>query len=391
MIGLIFTLFLIQDPVAVASATRSTTLPQDDLVLDEAWIVRHEGRAGGVLWPQGAWNHQLLDADGDGLNDLPPGIDALTWFPRSGRAQATACDFAFSTEGSYQGFLDGDLLRMTPGGGLELLYSEDQIEQLLGLLSGSMDLDAVAYRDPLLYFSLRDGVDTQQLGPLDDGDVLRLDLTTGGVDRPFREQDLEAMVVQALGTSVSIGDVRSLSFHPHSGELLFSIQSPSDHDASVFSTAGGGALLAQWEEGDWGFLVATELDALAFLPDGETLPQPPILAVDSPSAAPGELVYLRGRHGTPHGTMKGIYARRRGFQESPWASGAIFLDQEDALYQFRWTNHIFLPTALDGAGEAVFEWTAPDLPPQFSHLDFHFQVLDVASMILSPPLTVRVQ
>jgi hypothetical protein len=392
MITTAFTLLLLANPQsALASTTQDTRLPLDPLCRDEAIILRNQGPAGaGVYWPVNSWMFQVQDPDGDGFFDFPAGVDALSPALRVGAIQWTPCDIAFSSDSSFDTFLDGDVLRMLPDGGIEILIAESEFTQALQHQSGSFDLDALSIQADVVWFSVKDRLQTILLGTVEDGDILRYDRATGGITREYTESQVQSLVDQALGGSSSFADVRALSFYPPTGELVFTVQSPTAEDASVFGVGNGGRVLPNWQEADWDFQVSTELDALAFQPG--QFDQPVILSVDVPYADPQSMIKLRVRHGSPNGIVKGVFTRRRSFAESDWTGiHATYLDQLDPLYQRQWNNGWMHATALDGSGSADFDWSTPDLPATRPYVDHYFQVLDLESSRLSNPIVIRLR
>lgn len=377
---------------ALASTSKDTRLLQDPTCKDEAWIVQQEGSPGaGVYWSSQSWMFQLRDGDADGWLDTPPGVDALTPAVRPAGQQFTPMDMAFSLDGNYQSFLDGDLICMDPQGGLQLVIAEQEFMSAIQLQSGSFDLDAICLRGQSIWFSVKDSLQSGLFGTIDDGDILHYDLASGVVTRLYTEADVQAMVDQANGSSSAIGDVKALSIYPPTGELVFTVQAPSAHDASVFGTDQGGRLLTGWTESDWAFQEATELDALAFLP--VEVQQPPVLATDLPYVDQNSTVKIKIRHGSPQGVAKGLFAYRRGFDDSLGylGTGAVFLDQFDHAYQRQMTQGWLHSTPLDASGSGDFDWDTGSLPPQYSHMDFLIQALDLASQRLSNPIVLRLR
>ncbi len=377
---------------ALASTSKDTRLLQDPTCKDEAFILHQEsGPGAGVYWSSQSWMFQLRDGDGDGWLDTPPGIDALTTVVRPSAAQFTPLDVAFSLDGNYLQYEDGDLLCMDEKSGLRLMVGESEFLAAIQHQSGSFDLDAVCLDGDRIWFSLKDGVQSAVLGQIDDGDILAYDQSSAIVSRPYTEADVQAMVDQATGNSTAVGDVKALSIYPPSGELVFTIQSPSAHDASVFGVDGGGRLLPKWAESDWAFQDATELDALAFLP--VLIVQPPVLATDLPYVDQNSTVKIKIRHGSPQGVAKGLFAYRRGFDDSVsyQGVGAIFLDQLDPAYLRQMTAGWLHTTPLDASGSGDFDWDAGSLPPQYAHMDFLVQALDVTAQRLSNPIVLRLR
>ena len=387
-------ILLSSSQAAFASSTKDTRLLQDPVCRNEALILRNETEIGsGVYWSGQSWMFQLGDLDGDGFFDLPAGLDALTCVPRGGGTKLTAYDLAFSTDGGFSTFLDGDLLRMRPNGVLDTWVGEQELLDAIQHQSGSFDLDGVAWKDDQLWFTVKDPIQSSTLGTVDDGDILLYDPYLGQITRMYTEADVQGIVDQATGSSTSIGDVRALSFYPSTDELVFTIQSPSAQDATVFgvgSGGGGGWIIPGWAEADWAFQEATELDALAFLP--EVVVQPPVLSTDLPYLDQNSSAKIRIRHGSPLGLAKGLFSRKRGFEESLWGgAGAIFLDQNDSAYKRQIANGWLHGTQLDASGSGDFDWVTQTLPPQYSYVDLYIQAFDVATRTLSNPIVLRLQ
>lgn len=390
--ALLCTLFLALGPQsALASTTSDSQLAVDPVCHDEAWLQLTAGNPHATLfWPRSAWFAQLRDAEGDGQLDLLPGIDALTIVPRSGALSFTAADVAFSLDTSYLQFEDGDLLRFDPRGGLQCLITESSLRSVFSISSGNFDLDAAHVAGDLLFFSVKDGLQSDWLGSIEDGDLLFYRQDDGSAGRIWTEAEVQAMVDQARPGAGAIGDLRSITADPLTDELCFTVQAPTAHDGSLYGEGGGGRIVPGFEEADYGFQVSTELDAFTFLPS--EFEAGPVLDVDLPYASSGESVRLKLRHGTPQGLARGILARRRGFTETARGGvGAIFLDETDPLYQRQFQRGWMHPTSIDSGGSATFTWTAPVLPPQFDHVDHFFQALDAASGALSNPVLVRLR
>lgn len=389
---LLSTLLLSAAPqTALASTTSDSQLAVDPICHDEALIRKIGGPDPAALyWPRAAWFSQLRTTGAGTTLDLLPGVDALTVLARPGATAFTPCDLAFSTDANYASFLDGDVLRMDTRGGLHLLLAESELSSALQLTSGNFDLDALHDAGDVIFFSLKDGVQSSWLGSIEDGDVLWYRRSDGAVDRVYTEADIQAMVDQANPGAGAIGDVRSLCAHPTTMELCFTVQGPTSDDATLYGDAQGGRLIPGFAEADYGFQTSTELDAFTFVP--VELAQSPVLDADLPYVASGQTVKLKLRHGTPLGKVKGIMTRKRGFAESSYTGvSAIFLDQANPLYQRQFQNGWMHATMADAAGSTELSWTAPQLPPQYSHVDHYFQTIDLESGALSNPILMRLR
>ncbi len=372
---------------ALASPSEDTVLTQDPLCRDEELLRLEFGDPFARLWlPQGAWCSLLGDADQNGSFDFPAGVDGLTWAPRGRGPQPTVLDLWFSMDADFQTWKDGDVLRISEAGAIELVYSEDSIRTALGTAS-ALDLDALAINPQgKLCFSLRDGITVSVLGAIADGDVLVYD-PAGSVSRMATEAEVQAWVDYAVPGAGAIGDVKGLSFEPTTGDLLFLVQSPSAHDATVFSAAQGGMIYAGFAESDWGFQQSTELDAIAFVPS--TFTQAPILTCDVQTVAPGQSFTLHLQHATPNTVIQGLAANRRSLRSSD--RGGFGLSVVDLGAVVRTWPVPAGSMVSDGVGSASAQLTAPPLPAGVLTLDLVYQAWDGSGAGLSTPTLVRVQ
>ena len=385
-------LLLLQAPAtALASTSADSSGAGDPLFLDEEWVRRAAGSAGTLYLNQQAQMALLGDLDGDGVFDAPSDVDALCWWPRPGATIPAAFDVAFSLLAGIGSYEDGDLLRLHEGGGVEVVFSEAQFVAALQPVAGGFDLDAAELMPPNeIWFSTEGGLTGTVLGDLEDGDVLVIDRVTGFVRRAYSEAQMQAFAEHALGTSQSIGDVLSLAFDYGSGELLFTVQSPSAHDATVFSTGAGGSLYPGWSEPDWAFAQETELDALSLLP--MPLPPAPTLATDSATYAPGTPVPFTVRHGTPGAVLETYVARSTGhLAQAGEGVGFFFLNRSDATLRRQVAHGNTRPVVFDAAGEARLTWTAPSPKAGSAFLDLYFQSYDLGAGAWTAPIVLRMQ
>ena len=148
---------------------------------------------------------------------------------------------------------------------------KDWFIQAIGSTDGNVDVDAFTLTDQgVIYFSLADTESSStlsgsQAGVVMDGAILRSD-GQGNVSILYTEDDVDALLANALGGSPSAVDVQGLAWDAAQQRLLFTVQSPTSHDASVFTDQGGGALIPGYEEADLGFSGGIEMDALTLLP-----------------------------------------------------------------------------------------------------------------------------
>lgn len=374
--------------VVLASTSADTALAQDPLCRDEELLRLERGEPWARLWlPAGGWNALLGDVDVDGEFDLPAGVDALAWAPRSGGGSPSLLDFWFSSDSDFDGWRDGDVLRLTERGEIVAVHTEDELRAALGTTS-AIDVDALALdADGRVCFSLRDGVSATVIGAVEDGDVLAWDPRNGAIARIASEAQIQAWVDAAVTGAGAIGDVKGISFDPEDGELLFLVQSPSAHDATVFSARGGGEIYRGFAESDFGFAQATELDALAVV--GMPLAQPPVLTADASRAAPGQSVTLIVRHAPPYALLRGLVSSGRRPHPSPRGGFGIAVPDPSAPSRV-WP----LPGGqlqADGVGGATVAFVAPPLPPGLIRLDLFLQMWDGAAGGLSTPWVLRVE
>lgn len=228
------------------------------------------------------------DPQAAGLHLVLGNIDALHVGPGALGSDA----LYVSVLSNENGFLDGDLLRVTAGG-IEVAVAEDAFRIAAGTVDSNLDIDAV-HIDPdgTLFFSFAENEDSSTLsgdtaGVIGDGDVLVWPAGAASAQIHLTESQIDAMVSQALGAATSTTDTRGLARDPANGSLLFVVQSPTAHDGSVFSTAGGGTLVAGHEESSFDFGNEFELDALTVQPV-----RWPGLSVSNPRPQPGDVLAI---------------------------------------------------------------------------------------------------
>lgn len=385
---------VLQDPAAssartaLASAAAATSTADDPIVSDVALLRFAEGEAGARLYlGDGGWQALLGDADGDLVFDLPDGVDALAAIGQDPAQPASVLDLWFSTDGDGPTWNDGDVLRIGVGGAVMVVHTEDEFRTALGTTS-ALDLDALE-RDASgrIWFSLRDGVASSAFGALEDGDVLVYDPTSGQAWRHATESEVQAWVDFAAPGLGAIGDLKSLAFDPATSDLLFTIQSPTAEDASVFSTAGGGSRLSGFDEASWAFTTSTELDALTF-PRG-ALPEPPQLAADRTIAGQGENFTLQVQRASPNALLYGLAGLRR--PAPALTRGGFQVAALDPSGPVRRWGSVSIPWTADAQGRASITLAAPTLPATWVTAEIVYQIQDGGGRGLSTPCILRVQ
>jgi len=335
-----------------------------------------------------AWEAILGDLDGDGTADLPEGIDALCLAPGPAVGPCSIADIWFSTDRNGPGYRDGDVLRLTAVGALEVVYSEDDLWQVLAPASGTIDLDALSLAPGGgLLLSLRDTLPGTALGDLEDGAIFGWNPVTGALWSVADEVQVQAWVTQATGSSASFGDLKALTVNPASGEFLFSVQAPGDRDGSVFGNAGGGRLLSGWQEDEWG-LGDFELDALAW-PEGGA-DAPPVLDCAQRSVLVGVPLPLQFLGGATDEGVVALLADRSDWNRP--GVGGFALQIVD-----RFAPHVLaLPQAgqmglrTGALGNVSWDLLLPAVPPALLGGDLLLQAAGGRSG-LSTPLRLRLQ
>ncbi|GJM20377.1 MAG: hypothetical protein DHS20C15_02920 [Planctomycetota bacterium] len=286
-----------------------------------------------------------------------------------------------------QGFKDGDAVRLSSSGA-EIAFPEQLFVLITGASDDNVDLDALQVdADGALIFSFNENEDSTLLsgdeaGVIADGDVLRWETGAGQAELLFTESEIDAMVSAALGVAVSTGDTKSLARHPQSGALLFSVQSPSAHDASVFSSAEGGSLLVGYSEEQLGFLDSEELDALSVRG-----PAYPVLRADELRPAAGSEVSV-DLQGAEPGSLQ-LLLMSLG-NAAPWVStsgwgGVVLVD--DPMFQHSVMVSGVLFRVADASGRA--QWQL-NIPLGFPALDVIAQSFELGSELrASNPILVE--
>ena len=315
----------------------------------------------------------------------PGDIDAFTRLagPRPGSAES----IVFSLLSNEGGFLDGDVLGLTRGTGAALLVSELDLASALGMPGENIDVDALSYDDQgRLLFSLNTDHVSATLGPVSDGDILRLEPNLAGVTRLYSESDVQARFTQATGLVDAILDVQAVEWA--GGEMWCAVQSPSRHDGSIVRLGGTPAIVI--DENAMG-LGGAEVDALGPVRAGDELPCFRIAPVE---ALPGDTIHVEA-HGAPSSILMVLMAGRSGYVDFSRIAGfgGWYLDRTDPWLRGLMAAGRVPIAVLDGSGNFSMDWA---LPPGTEHglglggeQGWSFQVLDVTTATLSAPFRVR--
>ena len=252
---------------------------------------------------------------------VPGDVDGLT--VRPGSVPGHHGSLAFSLQGNEQGFLDGDVLALAPGGGLQVVVSEGALLVGLGVPAANLDVEAVAYDAAgRLYVSLQANLPGTVLGDLQDGDVLQV-AADGTLGVHLSESALDGKLTQAIGVAAAVGDVQGMEWV--AGELWVVPQGPSTHDGGAFSCGAQPAVVLS--EGAIG-LDGAELDALARVEPGADLGR---LWLEPQSASPGATLLAEFAGGVAGHPLVVLAAGSAGYQAAPYVAGfgAFYLDPLD--------------------------------------------------------------
>jgi|FLOH01.1.fsa_nt_gi hypothetical protein len=376
---------------AIASTTSDSRLPQDTICRDEELFRRDYNDS----WPrvmvtQQTWMSFLGDMDSDGLFDFPAGIDAVALAAPDSTTTPTLMDLWFSSDQDFLGFQDGDILHLSPMGGVEVIYSEADLYNLLQPTSGAIDIDALHFMEnKVVRLSLANNLTGTILGDLQDGDILDWTPEANIITVVATEADVQAWVNHATGGTAAIGDVKALSMLPNSMVMAFTVQAPTAIDASVFSNENGGSLIPGWEENDWSFQQSSELDALCFVP--ATLGQPLVLSTDVAYVQPGAPIQLRMHHATPGAPLQGMVGTTFSIRSQFLGQAGISVVNPYQGFSRTWPARNQPPLIADSSGSASYDAMLPNLPPGATSLTLWCQAADPTGQGWSTPIVLRLE
>lgn len=295
--------------------------------------------------------------------------------------------FAFSLLSNEAGFLDGDVLGIAPGGGALVIATESALLGMLGIPSGNIDLDGVAFDDQgRLLFSLQGSHSGTVFGDVENGDVLRVE-PDGSLTRLATEADVQTALFLATGLTDPIGDVHGVEWI--GGALFVAVQAPSSVDGTVLRVGDAPALIAT--ELSFG-LMGAEIDGIAYLGDG--VPAPTI-SMSHAVASPGSFIHSEGNGFQPGAAVLVLAAGSPGHTSAfgLGSFGDLLLDPLDpglvaaaavgfpilsanGLGQF--SADFFLPiTDLGGAWMGSSGWS--------------MQAVDLSDLSITAPIRIKVQ
>lgn len=286
----------------VVSLSGSGKLPNFNAT-DEDLLVHSPGQPALPYLTAEGISFFMGDVNGNGLFDDRDDVDALDIDLRVDPPQ-----IRLSFLGDIAPFKDGDIIELQPSGGTSIYLSEADLITAIGAKDGNIDIDAIAINpaDGGLYFSVGEDEESNFLSGSVPGFVLAeevLFLPKGGplASVAYTQADIQGLVAHALNTApFDVQDLLSLGV-AQNGAIYFSIQTPSDQDATIFSTEQGGIIVPGHQELDFGFSNAAELDAIACV-----TPAPSFPALQLVPEAPdlGQTLEFHSFRGTPGGAYQ---------------------------------------------------------------------------------------
>jgi len=363
------------------STSGSAELP-DHPVTDQELVSHSPSEGTRAAWPLAALLG-FFGEDTSGVHQLPGDLDAV----HDSGAFASAGGLLVSFASDAQGFEDGDVLRLAPEGA-EIVYPEELFSVICGATDENVDVDAIQLdADGTLYFSFAEDEDSSFLsgddpGVIADGDVLRWVEGAGQAEMHLTESQIDALVSAALGSSQATGDVKGLARDPQTGALLFCVQSPSAHDASVFSTAGGGSLLPGFDEAQLEFLDSEEFDALSVR--GQAFPA---LRPETLRPVLGEETQVEVYGAEPGSMQLLLIAFDHGAAWLPTLGWGGLVLADDAMFAHSLMVSGALLRVADGGGRA--QWSF-DVPLGFPAIDVSAQCFELGTSVrASNPILVE--
>ncbi|MAG55705.1 MAG: hypothetical protein CMJ83_05385 [Planctomycetes bacterium] len=440
-----FSLFFSTDgtEVAASGAGGSSASPGNYTAVfrDEAVLAMTPGSSGSAVALRTTWAAFFGDEDGDGnfTEGVVGNLDALHL--RSGASNPpTVFGFfvSFSNDAGPGGILfgqtvsDGDVFRITPGGGIVPFITEAQITQAMGP-AADVDVNAFTVDDATgdLYWSLTtthfvNGIMLQDGGLVRlpaasyvaNGDGTVASVTPGGAQVALFEAHLDIFYANAgQGT---VGDLDGIALDPAGGTFIgplgiplphfwFAADSPTSGPALVSSLSTGSVAThagATFANGpalgigavDFSGTANSTVTALAWAAaDLATRPRvldvgdpalttPGVLKVDVGGATPGATFVLLANAATtiPVGSFTG----RTPVVALGVPGGFTELYVDDFLDGFFTFTAAFPPILIDSDGHGSRSWSVPAVPPG---VGITFQGYDLIAQAISTPMIVVTQ
>lgn len=376
-----------QSPSVLVSLSADDAVPTG-AVRDQDLVFHAPGTPAHVAWPSETLALYAGDQNGaNALHTVFTDIDAIATRPSGGPTAAGWLLISISSDEA--GFKDGDVLAIGASG-FEVFIPEADFVAATGAVDGNVDIDALQFdADGTMLISFADNETSSLLsgdtpGLIKDGDVMRWVPASGPATMLINETEVNGLVSHALGVTTTTGDTMSLAREPLTGAILFTVQSPTANDASVFSTINGGSLVPGQAESDFGFTTSPEVDALDV-----PLWTFPALTVSTPTPAAGATVVFQIAGGQPNKPYVTLASFTMASSPSPslggWGASVLAHDAVLTATLYSTPALMMVPDALGHASLSV------SVPPIFPSADFVVQVLKPGSPVeASNPLVLEV-
>jgi hypothetical protein len=355
----------------------------------EEILLFEEGMGSRILFANEGFAFMIGDVNGDGVEDVPSNVDALHVKATPQESLPSALLFSTSTNGF--GVKDGDVVRFQNTGGVEIFMAESDFVTVTGASDGNVDVDAFSLSPAgEVYFSFADNEDSfllsgSQPGIIEDGDILFID-GQGKASILYTEADVSDLVLNATGSSYKIVDVLSLCHDSVNQCLCFTVQSPSSYDGTVFTDANGGTLVTGYEEPDFGFSNAIELDALSLLPVYQDLRA---FQIEPRYPDEGDTITLTLTGGEPSEPFFLLLSgAKTGASLPPYIGGygVMMLDMDHPFFNAGLSGISNLTGFYNAGGVGQFVTTLPVYPDP---VDIHLQAVDPEARVYAHPLTME--
>lgn len=320
---------------------------------------------------------------------VPGDIDGVA-FRSPGTSAAHREGLVFSLLSNEAGFLDGDVLGLGFGGGLERVVAEEDIALALGVPGAALDLDGLDFDgEGRLVFSLQADITGTMLGDVERGDVLRME-GPGAVSRLATTDDVQFaldMAAASIGVaSGALGDVHGIAVV--GADLFVVVQSPSSMDGAILRMGVAPKLVM--DEAAVG-LAGAELDALAALPAGFDVGA---IALDQHTAVPGIAVHGEGHGFTPGAPVLLMMAGAPGpgLALGVGGFGELLMDPTDSFWLGAFGG-AFPVEVADGMGRFAVDFGLPGSSVGAAWAGttgWSFQAFDLGNQSLTAPFRVQV-
>ncbi len=381
-------------------------------VADEEILLLPSPLQGGAVrfLPSRAWEPLTGDGNGNGrYDDAPSDVADMALVPGAA-SPFTIFDLAFSltanrTFAAGGTALDGDVIRLVPGGGFVALWTETQLAAATG--TSGIDVDAVhiAPQGDLIFSFAEDETTSSASLIAANGGSSVLDETTVFVLPPgalsasilYTKDQIVAMANQAFqGSAATVVDVTAVAEDPldPAAHILALGSTAQAFAGRVLSTRNGGTPATlhgvALDAAGFGFAAPAVLDGLALVPDRA----PPTLLdapADTLSIQAGMTGVIRVIQGTPGNPVRLVAAPATlpapqvSSLSFPMGFGAVLMDIGHHAVEMSLQAAPFL-LLLGPTGEAEYAFGTSGLPAGAAVM---VQGFDLVTLELLSPLVIE--